>query len=230
MTKDVFSFRHFDIQQDQCAMKVGTDGVLVGAWAVGGQRVLDIGAGTGVISLMMAQRFPQATVEGVEADEQAARQAGENARSFPQVKISHSRLQDFIPNAPYDSMVSNPPFFIDSLQTPDRQRTLARHGVDLSFADIISFANRWLTAAGQLSVVLPSDVADCFSETAYLSGFRMVRQTKIQTTLSKPFKRQLLAFSKDCSLPLQCSEHCLLSADGHRSAWYEELTKDFYIR
>ncbi len=230
MTKDVFSFRRFDIRQGQCAMKVGTDGVLVGAWAAGGRRILDIGAGTGLIALMMAQRFPQACVDGVEADGQAAVQAAENARPFAQVKIHPCRLQDFVPDAPYDSMVSNPPFFVDSLRAPDRQRTLARHDVDLSFADIIRFADRWLTGAGQLSVVLPAEVVDRFSETACLSGFRMVRQTKIQTTLHKPFKRQLLAFSKDCTLPLVRSEHCLLGTDGNRSEWYAALTKDFYIR
>lgn len=210
-------------------MKVGTDGVLLGAWADGGSRILDIGAGTGLISLMMAQRFPGALIDGVEADVEAADQAADNAKPFPQVAIHAVRLQDWEPPEPYDCIVSNPPFFIDSLKNPSRQRSLARHDVDLSFADIVSFAKRWLTETGQLSVILPADVVEQFSEIAYFSGFRMCRQSLVQTTECKPFKRQLLAFSKSMTCPLVRTEHCLLQADGSRSDWYADITKDFYI-
>ena len=210
-------------------MKVGTDGVLLGAWADGGSRILDIGAGTGLISLMMAQRFPGALIDGVEADVEAADQAADNAKPFPQVAIHAVRLQDWEPPEPYDCIVSNPPFFIDSLKNPSRQRSLARHDVDLSFADIMSFAKRWLTETGQLSVILPADVVEQFSEIAYFSGFRMCRQSLVQTTECKPFKRQLLAFSKSMTCPLVRTEHCLLQADGSRSDWYADITKDFYI-
>lgn len=229
MTKDVFTFRQFSVRQDRCAMKVGTDGVLLGAWADGGSRILDIGAGTGLISLMMAQRFPGALIDGVEADVEAADQAADNAKPFPQVAIHAVRLQDWEPPEPYDCIVSNPPFFIDSLKNPSRQRSLARHDVDLSFADIVSFAKRWLTETGQLSVILPADVVEQFSEIAYFSGFRMCRQSLVQTTECKPFKRQLLAFSKSMTCPLVRTEHCLLQADGSRSDWYADITKDFYI-
>lgn len=230
MTKDVFTFRQFAVRQDCCAMKVGTDGVLLGAWADGGARILDIGAGTGVISLMMAQRFPGSLIDAVEADAGAAKQAAANAKPFPQVTIHAVRLQDWEPREPYDCIVSNPPFFIDSLKNPSRQRSLARHDVDLSFSDIVSFAKRWLTRTGQLSVILPTEVVEQFSETAYLSGFRMCRQSLVKTTERKPFKRQLLAFTKSVSRPLVRTEHCLLQADGSRSEWYADITKDFYIR
>lgn len=229
MTKDVFTFRQFSVRQDRCAMKVGTDGVLLGAWADGGSRILDIGAGTGLISLMMAQRFPGGLIDGVEADVEAADQAADNAKPFPQVAIHAVRLQDWEPPEPYDCIVSNPPFFIDSLKNPSRQRSLARHDVDLSFADIVSFAKRWLTETGQLSVILPADVVEQFSEIAYFSGFRMCRQSLVQTTECKPFKRQLLAFSKSMTCPLVRTEQCLLQADGSRSDWYADITKDFYI-
>lgn len=230
MTKDVFSFRQFDVRQDRCAMKVGTDGVLLGAWAEGGTRILDIGTGTGVIALMMAQRFPDSLVDGVEADADAAWQAADNAKAFPQVTIRAVRLQDWEPHTPYDCIVSNPPFFIDSLKNPSRQRSLARHDVDLSFADIVSFAKRWLTDDGQLSVILPIEVVEQFTETAYFSGFRMCRQTLIKTTDRKPVKRQLLAFTRQANCPFVRTDHCLLEANGGRSEWYAELTKDFYIR
>jgi len=230
MTKDVFAFQRFAVRQDRCAMKVGTDGVLLGAWSEGGTRILGIGAGTGLISLMMAQRFPDSHVDGVEADPDAARQAADNARPFPQVAIHAVRLQDWEPEKPYDCIVSNPPFFIDSLKNPSSQRTLARHDVDLSFSDIISFAKRWLTEEGILSVILPTEVVEQFFETAYHSGFRLCKQTLIKTTGRKPSKRQLLSFTKSFSRPLERAEQCLLQADGSRGEWYSELTKDFYIR
>lgn len=230
MPKDVFSFQRFSLCQDRCAMKVGTDGVLLGAWAEGGRRILDIGAGTGIISLMMAQRFPLSDVEGVEADPQAAGQAAENARAFPRVTIRHARLQDWQPPEPYDCLVSNPPFFVDSLKTPHAQRTLARHDVDLSFSDIFAFAQRALIHEGVLSVILPSEVVERFCENAFLSGFRMHRHAMIKTTERKPFKRHLLAFSKDASRRFECTKHCLLTPDGGRSEWYQQLTKDFYVR
>lgn len=229
MTKEIFTFRQFSVRQDRCAMKVGTDGVLLGAWADGGARILDIGAGTGLISLMMAQRFPGGLIDGVEADIDAAGQAADNAKPFSQVAIHAVRLQDWEPSEPYDCIVSNPPFFIDGLKNPSRQRSLARHDVDLSFTDIVSFAKRWLTETGQLSVILPADVVEQFSEIAYFSGFRMCRQTLVQTTERKPFKRQLLAFSKSMTCPLVRTEHCLLQTDGSRSDWYADITKDFYI-
>lgn len=229
MTKDVFTFKRFAVRQDRCAMKVGTDAVLLGAWADGGTRILDIGAGTGVISLMMAQRFPGCQVDGVEADADAARQAASNAKPFPQVAIHAVRLQDWMPREPYDCMVSNPPFFIDSLKNRSSQLSMARHDVDLSFSDILSFAKRWLTETGQLSVILPTEVVEQFSEIAYLTGFRMCKQSLLKTTERKPFKRQLLAFTKSFSRPLVRTEHCLLHADGGRGDWYSDLTKDFYI-
>ncbi len=132
-----FQFKKFTIAQDRCAMKVGTDGVLLGAWARGGKRVLDIGTGTGLVALMMAQRFTDAVVDAVEIDHDTAGQAMENVSSSPfanRVKVFAKALQGFEPDAPYDSIVTNPPFFSNSLLAPDSSRTMARHTVALSFA------------------------------------------------------------------------------------------------
>lgn len=130
-----FRFKQFEIEQDRCAMKVGTDGVLLGAWAQGGRRILDIGSGTGLISLMMAQRFPEAEVVGIDMDADACGQARENVMASPfrdRVEIECCRLQDFggaseaaeasgtteVLKAAgvFDAIVSNPPFFVDSLK------------------------------------------------------------------------------------------------------------------
>ena len=136
----MFRFKKFVIEQDLCAMKVGTDGVLLGAWASGGSRILDVGTGTGIIALMMAQRYPQARVTAIDIDEGAVRQALLNVAQSPykdRVEVLQESVQGHAGNAgqsgnsgnavSYDAIVSNPPFFIDSLNAPDRQRNIARH-------------------------------------------------------------------------------------------------------
>lgn len=210
-------------------MKVGTDGVLLGAWAEGGARILDIGTGTGVVALMMAQRFPGSRVDAVEADGCAALQAAENAAGWPQVRVHGVRLQQFEPSGPYDSIVSNPPYFSGSLHPPDAQRCLARHDVGLSFDDIVAFASRWLTTEGVLSVVLPSEMVERFAEEACLRGFRMCRQTLVRTVPRKPAKRQLVAFSRSVARGFGREEQCLQRANGSRSEWYAGLTREFYL-
>lgn len=114
-----FKFKQFEIHQDRCAMKVGTDGVLLGAWAPGGKRILDVGSGTGLISLMMAQRFPEAQVLGIDMDGEACEEAAENVAASPfadRVEIECCRLQDYHSAESFDAIVSNPPFFLNSLK------------------------------------------------------------------------------------------------------------------
>ena len=134
-----FKFKHFEIHQDRCAMKVGTDGVLLGAWALGGKRILDIGSGTGLISLMMAQRYPEAQVVGIDLDAEACAEARENVAASPfadRVNIVDCRLQDYESLEKFDAIVSNPPFFLNSLKNPDSKRSMARHADSLPFREL----------------------------------------------------------------------------------------------
>jgi tRNA1Val (adenine37-N6)-methyltransferase len=228
-----FTFKQFEIQQDRCAMKVGTDGVLVGAWARGGHRILDIGCGTGLIALMMAQRYPHAYVDGVEIDLEAARQATENviASAFAnRIGIHALPLQEFVPSRPYDAMVSNPPFFLNGLKNPDISRTLARHAESLPYKVIFTFAGKWLNPDGELSVIIPVELLEQFTMDAYMSGFCVSRRVMIRTTLDKLPKRCLIAFSKQRKGEMYTAEQYLTAQDGGRSEWYANLTKDFYIR
>ena len=213
-------------------MKVGTAGVLLGAWARGGRRVLDVGTCTSLIALMMAQRFPEATVDGVELNPQAARQAQDNVSASPfasRVSICECALQQFVPTASYDAIVTNPPFFLNGLTNPDSFRTMARHADSLTFADIFRFAKDWLSEEGELSAVIPYDVMELFSAEAGFKGFCMTRRVLLKTTPRKPVKRCLVAYAKQRGRAFESEEACLLRPDGTRSEWYEEMTGAFYL-
>ena len=234
----MFQFQRFTIHQDQCAMKVGTDGVLLGAWAQGGERVLDIGTGTGVIALMMAQRYAEAHVVAVDIDEAAVRQARQNADASPfgdRVEVVLSSIQDYATScslsfgegrgdvpAHFDSIVCNPPFFVDSLKAPDQQRSLARHADTLPFAELMRSAYRLLSDDGELSVVIPFDYRRRLDDEAFLCGFFPSRVCAVRTKSTKPVRRYLLAYRKR---PCPCHHDELTIGDAR----YQQLTRDFYL-
>ena len=162
----MFRFKQFAIRQDRCPMKVGTDGVLLGAWVSvrpSDRRILDIGTGTGLIALMMAQRVPGARITGVDVEDIS--QARENADASPwggRVAFVQCPVQEFAPQGKFDLVVSNPPFFVDSLTCPDAGRTTARHAVRLPFGDLRDAVVRLLSDEGHFAVVLPADEAARF--------------------------------------------------------------------
>lgn len=227
-----FDFKQFSIAQDRCAMKVGTDGVLLGAWAEGGRRVLDIGSGTGLISLMMAQRFPDAAVVGIDMDALACQQAAENvanSKFSEKVKIIHERLQDF--TAPvFDAIVCNPPFFLNSLKAPDARRSMARHADTLPFRDLLRGAVTLLSDDGVMSVVLPLEAVEAFEDEAYMVGLKLSRKCSVKTVPRKQPKRFLLAFRRARLAEVEETAEVLSNANGSRSEWYQLLTEAFYIK
>lgn len=228
-----FQFKKFAVSQDHCAMKVGTDGVLLGAWARGGDRILDIGTGTGVIALMMAQRFPQAMIDAIEIDHDAAAQAAENAARSPfadRIHITETALQNFNPDIHYNIIVTNPPFFAHSLRAPETSRSLARQTDSLPFAAIFSFAKDHLAPDGELSAIIPSDYLDEFSQEAFLRGLFLSRLYKVRTVERKPAKRCLVAFSLLRPAAFDRREVNLLEDGNKRSSWYAELTGEFYLK
>lgn len=231
-----FRFKQFEIAQDRCAMKVGTDGVLLGAWASGGSRILDIGSGTGLISLMMAQRFPMAQVVGIDMDEDACGQAKENVERSPfaeRVVIRHCRLQDFhcagAGNGLFDAIVSNPPFFVNSMKNPDSKRSMARHTDTLPFRELWSGVKRLLSENGAFSVVLPAEVKEDFIAEGCVSGFYLVRQCAVKTVERKQPKRYLLSFSKHRNGMQESTTEIMMDKDGNRSEWYTKITDEFYL-
>lgn len=229
MANDYFQFRQFTIRQNRCAMKVGTDGTLLGAWAQGGLTVLDIGTGTGLIALMMAQRFPESRVIGIDIDSEAVTQARENvaASPFGNVDVWETDVQTF-GHLPFESIVCNPPYFEASLECPDAQRTQARHTASLSYRDLMTSAWRLLADDGEFSVVIPFDCKARLESEAVLAGFFKSRECAVKTTPRKQPRRFLMAFRKH-SCNLELSEGVIETAPNVRSEWYRQLTNDFYL-
>ncbi len=247
MANDYFQFRQFKIEQRLCAMKVGTDGTTLGAWAavpsIDAQSsilpsyVLDIGTGTGLISLMMAQRYPSAHVTGIDIDASAVAQARANAEASPfaqRITILQedvaSHLSPLIscssPPAPhplYDAIVCNPPFFTASLRSPDEQRSMARHDDTLTYAQLARHAWRLLGDGGELSVVVPCDQQRRMEAETALMGFFKSRECLLKTSVRKPPKRVLLAYRKHSVAHLERQELIIGSEE------YKKLTQDFYL-
>ena len=191
-------------------MKVGTDGVLLGAWAAvrpQDRRMLDIGTGTGLIALMLAQRAPEAHVTGVDIDDVG--QARENAAASPwsgRVAFAQCPVQEFETPEPFDLIVSNPPFFVDSLTCPDRGRTAARHAVHLPFGDLRDAVLRLLAPGGRFAVILPTAEAERFL--AVCAGrLALVRRTDVRTTPRRPAKRarlEVVRAERPAAPPAEC--------------------------
>ncbi len=236
MANDFFQFKQFIVRQQHCAMKVGTDGTLLGSWASapGGMcRILDIGTGTGLIALMMAQRFPQAQITGIDIDEGAVRQATENALESPfksRITIRKCDVATFLDLDGYDAIVCNPPFFDHSLTCPDEQRTEARHTISLTYRVLMESAFRLLKDEGQFSLIIPSDYRSRMESEARLVGFFISRVCSIKTTLVKHPKRYMIEFTKLPVKEIYKEDGTLECFPQVRSPWYQQLINDFYIK
>ncbi len=223
MMSKMFRFKRFTVEQDLCAMKVGMDGVLLGAWAKGGKRILDIGTGTGLIALMMAQRHLNSLVTAIDVDEGAVLQAEKNVMNSPfrhQIIVKHEAVQ--VHEGLYDAIVCNPPYFIDSLPAPDAQRNTARHTDTLSYAELMQSAYRLLTEDGEFSVVIPFDYKKRMEDEATFVGFFPHRVLGLRTVEKKPAKRYCLSFVKH---PIERTD-AIITLGG---AEYKSLTECFYL-
>lgn len=217
-------------------MKVGTDGVLVGAWAgvrATDERMLDIGTGTGLIALMLAQRSAAARIVGVDVDD--VEQARENGAASPwaeRLTFVQSPVQAFRPAERFDLIVSNPPFYVDSLTSPDAGRTTARHAVRLPFDELRDAVARLLAPLGRFAVVLPVAEAERFTA---LSGgvLAPARRTEVRTTPRRAAKRMLLEFVHAAEASTSPAVSELVIDTGAHEAYtpeYRALTRDFYLK
>jgi tRNA1Val (adenine37-N6)-methyltransferase len=228
-----FQFKQFKIHHDRATMKVGTDGVLLGAWANidDAQNILDIGTGTGLIALMLAQRSGAAKVDGVEIESHNAEQAIENVNESPwknKISIHHSAIQNFHPEKQYDLIISNPPYFQNSYQPPDKNRTTARHTVSLTFIDLINSVKRLLNIKGKFNVILPYQEGLEFIELIGTYNFHCSRKWSFRSRAEKPIERLLLEFSYNGDV----TEEGEINLYVHKEQWsdaYKKLTKEFYL-
>ena len=236
MESKPFQFKHFSIVQDRCAHKVGTDGVLLGAWVKVTEsdlHILDIGAGSGLIALMLAQRSTAKTIiDAVEIGPDDIQQARENVSRSPwpgKIKLHHTAVQNFFPVNHYDLIVSNPPYFEKSLLPPDKHRTLARHTHTLPFRDLLSNASRLLTEKGRLAVILPFTEGLKVIELARKEQLNILRKTGFRSRAEKPVERLLLEFSRETCVA-QESELTVFDKENTWSEEYKRITRDFYLR
>ncbi len=221
-------------------MKVNTDGVLLGAWVniqdIVQQPVqmLDIGTGTGVIALMLAQRAPQAVIDAVEIDGASAQQAAENVRHSPwpeQINIMNTDFQAYAAATAkqYDVIVSNPPYFVDALLPGDRQRMQARHAGALPYDELLSGVVKLLSAGGRFSVILPYVEGSVFIAKAAAAGLYCTHKTGVGAAVGRPVKRLLLTFERTARA-LHEQHLCIHPANNTEyTPEYQELTKDFYL-
>lgn len=236
MSTPYFRFKRFIVWHDRCAMKVGTDGTLLGAWVhtASCRNVLDIGAGTGLIALMVAQRNEKALIDGIEIDPDASAQATDNVAASPfaqRIRIFHTSLQDFARTTDqrYDLIVSNPPYFARSLKCPDEKRRLARHSDGLSLSGLIGESASLLTPDGRLALILPYPQQAEPEHWIHTYGLYCIRQTSVCPVAGAAPKRLLVELSRQSHAPVKTG--CLILEDDQRrrTAAYEALTRDFYL-
>jgi len=231
MGNPCFHFKQFDICHDRCAMKVGTDGVLLGAWAQTDTsgRILDIGTGSGLIALMMAQRT-QASIDALEIDRAGAEQARDNVLKSPWSERIHVVCTNAVTwqAEPYDLILSNPPFYRNALKTPIPERKLARHDDTLTWEQLTKLAGRLLSPAGRLSVVLPVDAEGVFTSLCWQQMLYLSRRCAVSTICGHPPKRLLLEFSNE-KRSIQHSSLSVETPEHYRTPEFSALMADFYL-
>lgn len=235
MANSYFQFKRFTVRHDKCAMKVGTDGVLLGAWTnvAACKNILDVGTGTGLIALMIAQRST-ARIDAIDMDADACLQASENVASSPfasSIHVYHRSFKEYATTTTYryDLIVSNPPFFADSLKCPDSQRSMARHTDTLCLDDLIGGCLPLLTSEGRIALILPSDREKELVRISTKNKLHILQRTDVIPTPGALPKRLLVELSPS---PLQLSTSHTLTLEKSRHQYtqeYKALTQDYYL-
>ncbi len=258
--KEVFRFKRFDVANRRSAMKVNTDGVLLGAVTevLGSDlNILDIGTGTGTVALMLAQRREEAAglagkddgwrITGIDIDQDSAAEAAENFRNSPwnshlaALNLSLRRFTDHpATGGGLDLIVSNPPYYDNSLQAPERRRNTARHTGDpespagcdvLSYREILEYASSALSQDGRVSIVLPADQENALLRHARMCGFLPWKILRVKTVERKPVSRVIVRFKRRAAAPAVPEEETLtlLDGEGRRTCRHASLVEDFYL-
>ena len=233
----MFTFKQFHVNQDRCAMKIGTDGVLLGAWTPlinNPYNILDIGAGTGILSLMLAQRSNAEQIDAIEIDEEAYEQCVENFETSPwgdKLFCFHAGLDEFVdePEDEYDLIISNPPFYAEDFKTDDSQRDIARFQDAMPFEELIEAAALLLSDNGIFSVIIPFKEEAKFVSMCKELDLLPFKITRVKGTPNSEIRRSLLAFSRTEQTPFIHELTIEISRHQYTSE-YVELTKDYYLK
>lgn len=235
-----FKFKEFTVHQNKTAMKVGTDGVLLGSWCFVDDyldTILDVGSGTGVIALMLAQRSDSMTIDAVELDENAYEQTVENFEQSDwgdRLYCYNATFQEFADEIAeeeetYDLIVSNPPFYTDDFETDDLARNKARFTSSLSFDDLISGVVKILSTNGKFATIIPFKEEENFVSLAKAKNLFLNRVCHVQGNVASEIKRSLMEFSLHESAIKK--EHLIIEIERHQyTNEYVNLTKDFYLK
>ncbi|MGO4818566.1 tRNA1(Val) (adenine(37)-N6)-methyltransferase [Flavobacterium sp. W22_SRS_FP1] len=233
-----FQFKQFSIDQDRCAMKIGTDGVLLGAWTPIENNpfsILDIGTGTGIIALMLAQRSHAEQIDALEIDEEAYEQSVENFENSPwsdRLFCFHAGLHEFVeePEDEYDLIISNPPFYNEDYKTESKQRDMARFQDAMPFEDLIEAAALLLSENGVFSVIIPFKEEDTFLTLAKEYELYPLKITRVKGTPTTDIKRSLLAFGQTENIDITIDELIIETERHIYTPEYIALTKEFYMK
>lgn len=231
----VFKFKQFDVDQSGCAMKINTDGVLLGALADADhpRTILDIGTGTGVIALMLAQRFTNAKIDAVEIDQSAAETARRNFQnsSFADrlaiYSLGFAEFFEQYPDKKYDLIVSNPPFYINSLKSPEAKKELAKHADRNFFSDLISYSSRHLKVKGVMCLILPFDTITLVKELAVKNGLFVEKATAILSYQDSDPHREVVILSPDAGQSTN-DRFVIYESPKIYTEQYREVLKDFF--
>ncbi|VAW14335.1 tRNA(1)(Val) (adenine(37)-N(6))-methyltransferase [hydrothermal vent metagenome] len=232
-----FHFKQFTVHQDRCAMKIGTDGVLLGAWAslqTGPESILDIGAGTGVIALMLAQRSAAKTIDAIELDEAAYQQCFENfeiSSWADRLFCYHAGLDEFVAEIeePYDLIVSNPPFYSEAVASGNHARDTARQNRSLPFEELLDGVSKLLSTDGLFATIIPFKEEEAFARSASKLGLYLNHRMWVRGNPSSEIKRSLLQFGPKRTSVAE-SELTIEVKRGECTLEYQELTKAFYLK
>ncbi len=232
----MFHFKEFSIDDSKAAMKVGTDAVLLGAWAKCEYetRILDIGTGSGIIALMMAQRNKGITVDAVEIESDAADIAKQNFQLSPwagQINVYNQSISDFVLQTTYkySLIVCNPPFFSNSLKTPGKARNLARHNDSLPVTELLDISSRLLSIVGKAAFILPAVAFEYWQQEAEKHKLFPERITNVKSSSTHKPHRVLVEFTLEKQAEIIKSEFIIYSSEKIYSFEYQDLTKDFYL-
>jgi tRNA1Val (adenine37-N6)-methyltransferase len=230
-----FRFKQFEIYQDNSAMKVGTDAILLSAWARMGdaRRILDVGTGTGIIALMCAQRNLKATIEAVEIDEASCQDAARNFADSPwsdRIFLHHMDFLDFTPKGRYDLIISNPPYFSNSIRAHDPSRNAARHDDALPAAALLEKARHMLNPDGSLAVIFPKNYLEKWEAAARQHGFFPHRVCHVFTLPHKDSQRVMVEYGLSESSETEMESVLIEQSPGVVSDQYKGLTETFFIK